>query len=104
MTDSLKCPYCNIPLVQDDNNLYCPNDHCNYWGSKELWQDFIRLFKQNEKKMKQKPLKFIVSSPYYESLFRREIDAIRDTIGEFEVVKTKPCLGGVDIKIWVLPI
>lgn len=53
--------------------------------------------------MKQKPLKFIVSSPYYESLFRREIDAIRDMIGEFEVVKTKPCLGGVDMKIWILP-
>lgn len=35
-----------------------------------------------EKQMKQKPLKFIVSNPYYESLFRREIDAIRDTKGE----------------------
>lgn len=53
--------------------------------------------------MKQKPLKFIVSSPYYESLFRRETDAIRDIVGEFEVVKTKPCLGGVNMKIWVLP-
>lgn len=54
--------------------------------------------------MKQKPLKFIVSSPYYEPLFSREIDAIRDMIGEFEVVKAKPCLGGIDMKIWILPI
>ena len=53
--------------------------------------------------MKQKPLKFTVSSPRYDSLFRREIDAIRNMIGEFEVVKTKSCLGGLDIKIWILP-
>lgn len=54
--------------------------------------------------MKPKPLKFIISRPYYEPQFRREIDAIRDIIGEFKVVKAKPCLNGVDMKIWVLPI
>ena len=53
-----------------------------------------------ETTMKDKLFKFKVSNLDYAMLIRNELDSIKKIIGDYEVVKTRNCLGGFNIKLW----
>ena len=50
--------------------------------------------------MKDKLFKFKVSSLNYDLLLRDELDTIKKLIGDYEIVKTRNCPMGFDMKIW----
>lgn len=50
--------------------------------------------------MKEKLFKFKVSNLDHDLLLRDELDAIKKLIGDYEVVKTRNCPMGFDMKIW----
>lgn len=50
--------------------------------------------------MKDKLFKFKVSNVQYELLLRNELNAIKQMIGEYEVVKKRRCIMPTEIIIW----
>lgn len=50
--------------------------------------------------MKEKLFKFKVSSLQYETLLDNELNVIKKLIGDYEIVKTRNCPMGFDMKIW----
>lgn len=50
--------------------------------------------------MKDKLFKFKVSSLQYDALLNDELDAIKKIIGDYEIVKTRNCPMGFDMKVW----
>lgn len=50
--------------------------------------------------MKEKLFKFKVSNVQYALCMRGELNAIKDLIGDYEVVKTRQCLMPTDRIIW----
>lgn len=50
--------------------------------------------------MKEKLFKFKVSSLQYDALLNDELDAIKKIIGDYEIVKTRNCPMGFDMKVW----
>ena len=50
--------------------------------------------------MKDKLFKFKVSSVQYGELLREELAAIKNFIGDYEIVKFRNCPMGFDMKIW----